>query len=111
MAAYVCTASCVNPSVVEAQMEGGIVFALSAVLHGEITLENGRVQQSNFGDYPILRMNEMPAIEVYIVDSQSDPTGIGEMSGPPLSAAVGNAIFAATGKRIRRLPIRPEDLQ
>jgi isoquinoline 1-oxidoreductase beta subunit len=101
----------VNPSVVEAQMEGGIVFALSAVLHGEITLENGRVQQSNFGDYPILRMNEMPAIEVYIVDSQSDPTGIGEMSGPPLSAAVGNAIFAATGKRIRRLPIRSEDLQ
>jgi isoquinoline 1-oxidoreductase beta subunit len=110
----VCAVDCgraVNPSVVEAQMEGGIAFALSAVLYGEITLQNGRVQQTNFGDYPILRMNEMPVIEVYIADSQSDPTGIGEMSGPPLSAAVVNAIFAATGKRIRRLPIRPEDLK
>jgi isoquinoline 1-oxidoreductase beta subunit len=110
----VCAVDCgrpVNPSVVEAQMEGGIVFALSAALHGEITVENGRVKQGNFNDYPMLRMDEMPAVEVYIVDSQSDPTGIGEMAGPPILAAVGNAIFAATGKRARRLPVRPEDLK
>jgi isoquinoline 1-oxidoreductase beta subunit len=109
----VCAVDCgrpVNPSVVEAQMEGGIVFALSAVLHGEITIENGRVKQGNFNDYPMLRIDEMPVVEVYIVDSESDPKGIGEMAGPPISAAVGNAIFAATGKRVRRLPVRPEDL-
>lgn len=105
----VCAIDCgivVNPDTVRAQMEGGIVFGLSAALHGAITLANGRVQQSNFHDYPILRMNEMPAIEVYIVPSKEPPTGVGEPGVPPISPAVTNAIFAASGKRIRELPIQ-----
>lgn len=110
----VCAVDCgtaVNPDTVEAQMEGGIAFGLSALLHGEITLENGRVQQSNFHDYPVLRMDEMPAVEVYIVPSDAAPTGIGEMGVPPIAPAVLNAVFAATGLRLRRIPIRPEDLR
>jgi isoquinoline 1-oxidoreductase beta subunit len=105
----VCAIDCgtvVNPDTVRAQMEGGIVFGLSAALHGAITLANGRVQQSNFHDYPILRMNEMPSIEVYIVPSKEPPTGVGEPGVPPVSPAVANAIFAASGKRIRELPIQ-----
>ena len=107
----VCAIDCgtvINPDTVRAQMEGGIVFGLSAALHGEITLENGRVQQSNFHDYPLLRMNEMPAIEVHLVLSEEPPTGVGEPGVPPIAPAVGNAVFAATGKRIRQLPIRRE---
>ena len=110
----VCAVDCgtvINPDIVEAQMEGGIVFGLTAALKEGITVEDGRVQQSNFHDYPILRFDEMPAIEVYIVSSAADPSGIGEMGGPPIAPAVANAVFAATGKRIRRLPIRPEDLR
>ncbi len=110
----VCAVDCgivINPDMVEAQMEGGIIFGLSAALMGEITVENGRVQQSNFHDYPILRMDESPVIEVHIVPSQELPQGIGEMGVPPIAPAVANAIFAATGKRIRRLPIRANDLQ
>ena len=110
----VCAVDCgtvINPDVVEAQMEGGIVFGLTAALKEGITVEDGRVQQSNFHDYPILRFDEMPAIEVTIVSSAADPSGIGEMGGPPIAPAVANAVFAATGKRIRRLPIRPEDLR
>jgi isoquinoline 1-oxidoreductase beta subunit len=103
----VCAVDCgivVNPDMVAAQMEGGIVFGLSA-LRGEITVENGRVRQSNFHDYPILRQDEMPQIEVTIVPSDETPYGVGEMAPPPLLPAVANAIFAATGKRIRRLPL------
>ena len=101
----------VNPDTVKAQLEGGIVFGLTAALKTEITLEKGRVQQRNFNDYPMVRMFESPAIEVYIVPSTEHPTGVGEPGVPPVAPAVANAIFAATGKRVRRLPIKPEDLR
>jgi isoquinoline 1-oxidoreductase beta subunit len=109
----VCAVDCgrvVNPNIVEAQMEGGIIFGLTAALKTEITLEKGRVQQRNFHDYPMLRMLECPVIEVHIVPSKEDPTGVGEPGVPPVAPALTNAIFAATGKRIRRLPIRASDL-
>jgi len=109
----VCAVDCgrtVNPDIVKAQMEGGIVFGLTAALKTEITLENGRVQQHNFYDYPMLRMFESPEIEVHIVPSEQNPTGVGEPSVPPVAPALTNAIFAVTGKRIRRLPIRASDL-
>jgi isoquinoline 1-oxidoreductase beta subunit len=109
----VCAVDCgrvVNPDTVKAQMEGGINFGLTAALKTEITLENGRVQQSNFNDYPMLRMFEAPSIEVFIVPSEEKPTGVGEPSVPPVAPALSNAIFAATGKRVRRLPIRTSDL-
>jgi isoquinoline 1-oxidoreductase subunit beta len=109
----VCAVDCgrtVNPDIVKAQMEGGIIFGLTAALKTEITLENGRVQQHNFHDYPMLRMFESPEIEVHIVPSEQNPTGVGEPSVPPVAPALANAIFAATGKRVRRLPIRASDL-
>jgi isoquinoline 1-oxidoreductase beta subunit len=104
----VCAIDCgmtVNPAIIEAQMEGGIVFGLTAALHGAITVQNGRVQQDNFDDYPLIRMDEMPVIEVHIVKSTEKPGGVGETAVPPSAPALTNAIFAATGKRIRRLPI------
>ncbi|HEV2672024.1 MAG TPA: xanthine dehydrogenase family protein molybdopterin-binding subunit [Gemmatimonadales bacterium] len=104
----VCAVDCgpvVNPDTIEAQMQGGVVFGLSAALYGEITIENGRVKQSNFNDYQVLRIPEMPVVEVHIVPSSDALGGIGEPSVPPTAPAVCNAIFAATGKRIRRLPI------
>ena len=101
----------VNPDTVKAQLEGGIIFGLTAALKTEITLDQGRVQQRNFHDYPMLRMFEAPAIEVFIVPSTEHPTGVGEPGVPPVAPAVANAIFAATGKRVRRLPIKPEDLR
>jgi len=101
----------VNPDNVKAQIEGGIVFGLTATLKAEITIENGRVQQSNFHDYPLLRIDEMPVVEVYIVDSEERPTGMGEMGVPPIAPAVANAVYAATGKRMRHIPIRAEDLR
>jgi len=109
----VCAVDCgrvVNPDIVKAQMEGGIIFGLTAALKTEITLENGRVQQKNFHDYQMLRMFESPEIEVHIVHSELNPTGVGEPSVPPAAPALTNAIFAATGKRVRRLPIRAADL-
>ena len=110
----VCAVDCgpvVNPDTVRAQLEGAAVFALSAALYGEITLEDGRVQESNFNDYPMLRIHECPEIEVHIVPSTDKQGGIGEPGVPTVAPAVGNAIFAATGKRVRRLPIRPEDVR
>lgn len=110
----VCAVDCgpiVNPDTVRAQMESGIVFGLSAALYGRITFKDGRVEQSNFHDYPILRMNAMPSIEVYLVDSAAPMGGVGEPGVPPIAPAVANAIFAATGKRIRRLPIDPKELR
>jgi isoquinoline 1-oxidoreductase subunit beta len=104
----VCAVDCgmyVNPDTIEAQMQGAIVFGLTAALKGAITIDKGRVQQSNFNDYEMLRLAEMPVVEVYIVPSNEAPGGIGEPGTPPIAPAVCNAIFAATGKRIRKLPI------
>ena len=103
-----CAADCgtvVNPDAVAAQMEGAIVFALSAALHGEITLRDGAVEQSSFEDYPILRMRDTPRIEVHLVSSREPPGGAGEPGVPPVAPAVANAVFAATGERLRRLPL------
>jgi isoquinoline 1-oxidoreductase beta subunit len=104
----VCAVDCgpvVNTDTIEAQMQGGVVFGLSAALYGEITIEKGRVQQGNFNDYQMLRIPEMPVVETHIVPSTDALGGIGEPSVPPTAPAVCNAIFAATGKRIRNLPI------
>jgi isoquinoline 1-oxidoreductase beta subunit len=86
-------------------MQSGIVYGLTAALYGDITIDRGRVRQGNFNDYPMLRMKEMPAVEVYIVPSTEKQGGIGEPGTPPIAPAVCNAIFAATGKPVRRLPI------
>jgi isoquinoline 1-oxidoreductase beta subunit len=104
----VCAADCgtiVNPDAVAAQMEGAIVFGLSAALHGEITLRDGAVVQSSFEDYPILRMRDTPAIEVHLVPGRAGPGGVGEPGVAPVAPAVANALAAATGRRIRRLPL------
>ena len=104
----VCAVDCgiaINPDVIRAQMEGGIAYALSAALREEVTLTDGRVDQGNFDTYRPLRIDEMPAIEVHIVPSGEAPTGVGEPGTPPLAPALAGAIFAATGKRLRRLPI------
>jgi len=103
----VCAVDCgtaINPDVIAAQMEGGIGFALGAVLHGAITLKDGYVEQDNFNNYRVLRMNEMPKVEVHIVASTEPPTGVGEPGVAPLGPAVANAVFAASGKRIHVLP-------
>ena len=100
----------VNPDGVVQQMQSGIVYGLSAAMKGEITLEAGRVQQSNFHDYDVLRMDEMPVVDVHIVPSAEAPGGIGEVGTPAIAPAVVNAIAARTGRPIRKLPIRGEDL-
>jgi isoquinoline 1-oxidoreductase beta subunit len=96
----------VNPAIVKAQIQGAGIFALSLALYGKITFKNGRVQQGNFDDYPVVRMDEAPEVEVHIVPSNEAHGGIGEPGVPPLAPAVCNAIFTATGKRIRRLPVK-----
>ncbi len=104
----VCAIDCglaINPDGVKAQLEGGIILALTAALYGAITLKNGRVQQSNFHNYKLLTMRETPLLETYIVDIDEPPTGVGEPPVPPTPPALANAIFAATGKRIRTLPV------
>ncbi|MFS2079128.1 molybdopterin cofactor-binding domain-containing protein [Telluria sp. Tellsp131] len=104
----VCAVDCgqnVNPDTIVAQMEGGIVFGASAALWDEVTVEKGRVQQSNFSDYRVMRMPESPAVEVHIVNSHDDPGGIGEPGTAGIAPALANAVFAATGKRVRKLPI------
>lgn len=109
----VCALDCglvINPDTVRAQMEGGIIFGLTAALKTEITLKDGRVEQGNFHDYQMLRIFESPEIEVHIVPSGENPTGVGEPGVPPVAPALANAIFAVTGRRIRRLPIRASDL-
>jgi isoquinoline 1-oxidoreductase subunit beta len=109
----ICAVDCgqvVNPAGVEQQIQSAIVFGLTAALKGGITIDRGRVQQENFHQYEVLRIDEMPVIEVHMVRSSAAPGGIGEAGTPGIAPAVANAIFAATGKRIRRLPIRAEDL-
>ena len=96
----------VNPDVVKEQMESGIIFGLTAALYGEITLKDGVVEQSNFHDYPMLRMNESPEFDIHIIDSKEPPMGVGEPGLPPIAPAVANGIFAATGERLRSLPLR-----
>ncbi len=106
----VCAVDCglvVNPDTVRAQMEGAIAFGLSAALHEEVCIENGAVQQATFADYPILTFSEMPQVEVHIVESLEPPGGVGEPGLPPLAPAVANAVFTATGRRLRELPLRP----
>ncbi|MGR8948034.1 MAG: molybdopterin cofactor-binding domain-containing protein, partial [Gammaproteobacteria bacterium] len=95
----------INPDSVRAQMESGIIFALSAAAFGEINFENGRVKQSNFHNYKMVRMAQCPAIDVEIMDDEGLPGGVGEPATPPFFAALTNAIYAATGKRLRSLPI------
>ena len=104
----VCAVDCgiaVNPDIVRAQMEGGIGFGLTAALYGKITLKDGVVEQSNFHNYQLLRINEMPAVEVHIVPSTAKPSGVGEPAVPVIAPAVANALAAATGKRLRTLPL------
>jgi len=107
----VCAADCgivVNPDTLEAQLQGAIVYGLTAALYGEITIERGRVAQRNFNDYRMLQLAESPEIEVHLVPSEAPPGGVGEAGVPPIAPAVCNAIFAGTGKRIRRLPIEAD---
>jgi isoquinoline 1-oxidoreductase subunit beta len=100
----------VNPDTIAAQIESCIAFGLSAALYGEITLKNGRVEQSNFDSYPMLRLDAMPKVEVQIVKSTENPGGVGETGVPPIAPAVANALFAATGARVRSLPMTPEKI-
>ncbi len=107
-----CAVDCgrvVNPDTVVAQMESAIVFGLTAALFGEITIKNGRVEQSNFPDYPMLKLAQTLAFDVHIVASGAELGGIGEPGTPPIAPAVANAVFAATGKRVRKLPIRLDE--
>src|SRR5207244_13599280 len=104
----VCAADCgivVNPDTLEAQLQGAIVYGLTAALYGEITIERGRVAQSNFNDYRMLQLAESPEIEVHLVPSEAPPGGVGEAGLPPIAPAVCKAIFAGPGRRIRRLAI------
>ncbi len=109
----VCAVDCglaINPDNIAAQMEGGIGYGLGAILHSEITLKDGVVEQSNFNDYEVLRFNEMPRVEVHIVPSAEPPTGVGEPGTPPIGPAVANAVAALTGQRIRELPMGRHNL-
>jgi isoquinoline 1-oxidoreductase subunit beta len=101
----------VNPDTVRAQMESAIAYGLSQTLFDAITIKNGRVEQSNFHDYRVPRMDDMPKVEVYILQGEGEQGGVGEPGTPPIAPAVCNAIFAATGKRIRRLPINVDELR
>jgi isoquinoline 1-oxidoreductase beta subunit len=110
----VCAVDCgtaVNPDIIKAQMEGGIGFGLGAALYGAVTLKDGRIEQGNFNDYRVLRMNEAPKVEVYIAPSTEKPTGVGEPGVAPIGPAVANAVFAATGKRMRVFPFSKSDIR
>ncbi|HEY7095885.1 MAG TPA: molybdopterin cofactor-binding domain-containing protein [Terriglobales bacterium] len=110
----VCAVDCglvINPAGLEGQSESGIIWGLSATLHGKIDFKNGTAVQENYNDFDVVRMNESPTVETYIVPSERDPGGFGETAVPPIAPAVANAIFAAVGKRVRDLPITPENLR
>ena len=100
----------VNPDTVEAQIQSSIIFGLTAALYGEINVDKGRVQQTNFNTYKMLRMNEAPAIDITLVASTEKPGGIGEPATALIGPAVANAIFAANGKRLRKMPLTPENI-
>jgi isoquinoline 1-oxidoreductase beta subunit len=105
----VCAIDCgtvVLPDAVQAQLEGSVAFGLSAALKEEIRVGSGRVQQASFEDYPILTLAEMPAVESCIIESDAEPGGVGEPAVPVVAPALANAVFAATGRRLRRLPLR-----
>ena len=105
----VCAVDCgvaVNPETISAQMESAIAFGLTAALHSKLSFKDGRVQESNFNDYPVLRINEMPQVQVHVVSSTEKPGGIGETGVPPIAPAVANAVFALTGQRLRELPLQ-----
>ena len=105
----ICVLDCgqaVNPDIVRSQIEGGVIYGLTATLYGGLNLERGAIKESNFHDYPMLRMNESPEIEVVIIDSGTKPTGVGEPGLPPIAPAVANAVYKATGQRLRSLPLR-----
>jgi isoquinoline 1-oxidoreductase beta subunit len=109
----VCAVDCgrpINPNGIRAQVESAAIYALTATIKDAITIERGRVVQANFNDYDMVRMNEAPPVEVHVVMSSEAPTGIGEPTVPVVAPAICNAIYAATGKRLRRLPIRASDL-
>ncbi|MBV8974170.1 MAG: xanthine dehydrogenase family protein molybdopterin-binding subunit, partial [Sinobacteraceae bacterium] len=110
----VCAVDCgsvVNPDTIQAQIEGAVIFGISAALYGQVTVKGGRVEQSNFHDYQVLRMNEAPVIETYIVHNTEKPGGIGEPGTCCVMPAIANAIFAATGKRLQRLPVDSAQLK
>lgn len=109
----VCAVDCgtvINPKIVEAQLVGGIVFGLTATLKSSITVEKGRVQQNNFDEFSLLRMDEVPKVDVYVTKTKEPPSGIGEVGVPPIAPAVTNAIFAATGKRVRSIPVDYDEI-
>jgi CO/xanthine dehydrogenase Mo-binding subunit len=104
-----CVVDCglaINPDIVRQQMESGIVFGLTAALYGEIAIANGRAVQSNFHDYRMVTLRDAPDIDVHLVDSGAEPGGVGEPGTPPIAPAVANAVFRATGRRLRSLPLR-----
>jgi isoquinoline 1-oxidoreductase beta subunit len=104
----VCAMDCgivVNPNTVQAQIQSGVIFGVTAALYGEVTLKNGRIEQSNFDSYQLLRLNDAPAIEVHVVRSSETPGGMGEAGTSGIVPAIANAVFAATGKRLRKMPI------
>jgi isoquinoline 1-oxidoreductase beta subunit len=110
----VCAVDCgtiVNPDTVRAQVQGAIMFGVTAALYGKITLKDGRVEQANFDTYQILRMNEAPVIEIHLVDSAEPPGGMGEPGTSAIVPAVANAIYAATGKRLRKMPVDSAELK
>jgi isoquinoline 1-oxidoreductase beta subunit len=105
----ICALDCgivVNPDTVEAQIEGGFVYGITAALKGKITVKDGRVDEKNFDDYPLLTLDEMPVVETVIVESSEPPTGTGEPGLPAAAPAVANAVFAASGQRLRTLPMK-----
>ena len=109
-----CAVDCgiaVNPDVIRAQMEGGIGYGLGAIMRNEVTMTDGEVDQGNFTDYEPIRMADMPVIDVHIVPSTAPPTGVGEPGTPPAGPALANAIFAATGKRVTRLPMTADGIE
>jgi isoquinoline 1-oxidoreductase beta subunit len=106
----VCAVDCgtvINPDTVEAQVQGGVLFGLSAALREAITIDAGRTMQTTVAEYGPLRMRDAPVVEVHVVKTHEPPGGIGEPGVPPVAPAVANAVFAATGKRLRRLPLQP----